>query len=45
MKLSAGISRGYEVYIFISALLILFRGLDVFGPLLFYDSCTRYQRL
>ena len=33
----AVINRGYEVRLFMSALSILFRGLDIFGPLLYYD--------
>ena len=35
--MSAVINRGYEVRICMSALLILFRGLDISSPLLFYD--------
>ena len=35
--MSVVINHGYEVRIFMSALSLLFRGLDIFGPLLFYD--------
>ena len=37
MKVSAVTNRDYEVRLFMSALSILFSGLDIFGPLLFYD--------